>query len=126
MSDPPHAAERVLIVEDDPATRSGLTELVRAWGFTAEAAGDGAEALEKVTAFRPSIIVTDLVMPNMSGARLGKEIQTRWPAIKLLFVSGFPRGEFRQAGSPVAGVPVLHKPFTSQQIVKAVRDLLDG
>ena len=75
MSDPPHAAEHVLIVEDDPATRSGLTELVRAWGFTAEAAGDGAEALEKVTAFRPSIIVTDLVMPRMSGIELLKALQ---------------------------------------------------
>ena len=57
-----HTAERVLIVEDDPATRSGLTELVRAWGFTAEEAADGAEALDKVTTFRPSIIVSDLVM----------------------------------------------------------------
>ena len=65
-----HTAERVLIVEDDPATRSGLTELVRTWGFTAEEAADGAEALEKVTVFRPSIVVTDLVMPRMSGIEL--------------------------------------------------------
>src|SRR5690349_22685001 len=70
-----HAAERVLIVEDEPATRSGLTELVRAWGFTAEEASDGAEALEKITAFRPSIVVTDLVMPRMSGIELLKALQ---------------------------------------------------
>ena len=62
-----HTAERVLIVEDDPATRTGLAELVRTWGFTADAAADGAEALEKITIFRPSIVVTDLVMPGMSG-----------------------------------------------------------
>ena len=71
MADPTsHSAERVLIVDDDPATRNGLTELVRAWGFTAESAGDGAEALERVTDFRPSIIVSDMVMPRMSGLDL--------------------------------------------------------
>ena len=70
-----HSAERVLIVEDDPATRSGLTELVRTWGFTAEEAADGTEALEKVTSFRPSIVVTDLVMPRMSGIELLKALQ---------------------------------------------------
>src|SRR6188508_1402264 len=64
------AGERVLIVEDEPATRLGLTELVRTWGFTADAAADGQEALEKITAFRPSIIISDLVMPRMGGLDL--------------------------------------------------------
>ena len=50
--------ERVLIVEDDPATRIGLTELVRAWGFQTEEAADGEEAMQKVTTFRPAIIVS--------------------------------------------------------------------
>ena len=54
--------ERVLIVEDEPSTRLGLTELVRTWGFTADSAGDGEEALRRITVFRPSIIISDLVM----------------------------------------------------------------
>jgi len=82
-----HAAERVLIVEDDPATRSGLTELVRTWGFTAEAAADGAEALEKVTAFRPSIVVSDLVMPKMSGIELLKALQPENENIKVILLT---------------------------------------
>ena len=82
-----HAAERVLIVEDDPATRSGLTELVRTWGFTAEAAADGAEALEKITAFRPSIVVTDLVMPSMSGIELLKALQPEIENIKVILLT---------------------------------------
>ena len=82
-----HAAERVLIVEDDPATRSGLTELVRAWGFTAEEAADGAEALEKVTAFRPSIVVTDLVMPSMSGIELLRALQPEIENIKVILLT---------------------------------------
>jgi DNA-binding NtrC family response regulator len=82
-----HTAERVLIVEDDPATRSGLAELVRTWGFTAEAAADGAEALEKITIFRPSIVVTDLVMPRMSGLELLKALQPEGDTIKVILLT---------------------------------------
>jgi DNA-binding NtrC family response regulator len=64
------SSERVLIVEDEPSTRAGLTELVRTWGFTTDSAGDGEEALQKATSFRPSIIITDLVMPRMDGLDL--------------------------------------------------------
>ena len=64
------SAERVLIVEDEPSTRVGLTELVRTWGFTGDSAADGHEALERVTVFRPSIIISDLVMPRMGGLDL--------------------------------------------------------
>jgi len=64
------SGERVLIVEDDPSTRLGLTELVRTWGFTAEAAANGEEALERVTDFRPSIVISDMVMPRMGGLEL--------------------------------------------------------
>src|SRR5712691_3390332 len=63
-------AERVLIVEDDAAARVGLEQLVRSWGFIAESAADGEEALEKVTTFRPAIVITDLVMPRMDGLAL--------------------------------------------------------
>jgi DNA-binding NtrC family response regulator len=62
--------ERVLIVEDDPTTRTGLTELVRTWGFTADSAADGEEALQRITVFRPSIVISDLVMPRMGGLEL--------------------------------------------------------
>ncbi len=64
------SGERVLIVEDDPSTRLGLTELVRTWGFTSESAANGEEALERVTSFRPSIVISDMVMPRMGGLEL--------------------------------------------------------
>ena len=69
-TDPKIAAERVLIVEDDGAARVGLEQLVRSWGFIADSACDGEEALEKVTSFRPAIVITDLVMPRMDGLAL--------------------------------------------------------
>jgi DNA-binding NtrC family response regulator len=64
-----------LIVEDDPATRGGLAELVRTWGFAVEAAADGEEALRLVTSFRPAIVVSDLMMPRMGGLQLLKALK---------------------------------------------------
>src|SRR4030095_14822574 len=69
------AGERVLIVEDEPSTRLGLTELVRTWGFITDSAGDGEEALQRLPVFRPSIIISDLVMPRMGGLDLLKALQ---------------------------------------------------
>jgi DNA-binding NtrC family response regulator len=69
----PHSkavAERILVVEDEPAARVGLEQLVKSWGFVAESAGDGEEGLEKVTTFRPAIVITDMVMPRMDGLAL--------------------------------------------------------
>jgi DNA-binding NtrC family response regulator len=71
----PPAPERVLIVEDDPATRSGLAELVQNWGFLTDEAPDGETAMRKITTFRPAIIVSDLVMPRMGGLELLRALQ---------------------------------------------------
>jgi CheY-like chemotaxis protein len=59
--------EKVLIVEDEPHALSGLAELVSGWGYRTETARDGLEALEKVNAWQPGIIVSDLKMPRMDG-----------------------------------------------------------
>jgi DNA-binding NtrC family response regulator len=67
--------ERILIVEDEPSTRLGLTELIRTWGFTTESAEDGEDALRQITSFRPSIIVSDLVMPRLDGLGLLRALQ---------------------------------------------------
>ena len=69
------SGERILVVEDDRAARIGLTELIRAWGYVAEDAADGEEALQKITTFRPGIVLTDLVMPRMDGLGLLRALQ---------------------------------------------------
>src|SRR5579864_2712230 len=66
--------ERVLIVEDEENERTGLAELVSAWGYRAETAKDGAEGLEKVSSWTPSLVVTDLKMPRMGGLELLERI----------------------------------------------------
>jgi DNA-binding NtrC family response regulator len=62
--------EKVLIVEDEPHARTGLTELVASWGYRAECAADGAEGFERVLQWSPGIVVTDLKMPRMDGMEL--------------------------------------------------------
>src|SRR5690349_18214510 len=79
--------ERVLIVEDDAAARVGLEQLVKSWGFIAESAGDGEEALEKVTTFRPAIVISDLVMPRMDGLTLLRALHQQGAEVTTLLLT---------------------------------------
>ena len=83
----PSVAERVLIVEDDPAARIGLEQLVKSWGFLAESASDGEDALAKVTTFRPAIVITDLVMPKLDGLGLLRALQSQGADVTTLLLT---------------------------------------
>ena len=120
------SGERVLIVEDEPSTRLGLTELVRTWGFTTDSAADGEEALQRITVFRPTIIISDLVMPRMSGRELGQEIARRFPGLPVLFMSGYTGEDVRSRGLLEGSAPFVQKPFTPEALARRVRTLLDG
>ena len=119
------SGERVLVVEDEPATRLGLTELVRTWGFMADSAADGEEALQKITAFRPSIVISDLVMPRMGGRELAHRLRARQPTIKVIYMSGYEAGHGRpHILDP--DIPHLQKPFGPDMLARKVREVLDG
>ena len=62
--------EKVLIVEDEENERTGLAELISAWGYRTETARDGAEGLDKIGAWSPAIVVTDMKMPRLGGLEL--------------------------------------------------------
>jgi len=79
--------EKVLIVEDEENERTGLAELISAWGYRAETARDGAEGLEKVSSWSPSIVVTDLKMPRMSGLELLERIAHEAQTIAVIVVT---------------------------------------
>src|SRR5205807_6105857 len=80
-------SERILIVEDEPAARNGLEQLVKSWGFVAESACDGEEALQKVTTFRPAIVITDMVMPRMDGLALLRALQQQGADVTTLLLT---------------------------------------
>ena len=115
------AGERVLIVEDDPATRSGLAELVGAWGFQTEEAADGEEGLQKVTTFRPAIIVSDLVMPRMGGHELLRALKDQLSDITFVLLTAQGTVESAVEAIKEGAYDYLSKPVDPQRL----RILLD-
>jgi DNA-binding NtrC family response regulator len=110
------ADERVLIVEDEPSTRVGLTELVRTWGFTADSASDGREALDKVTSFRPSIIISDLVMPGMGGLELLRALREEGTALTTVLLTAQGTVETAVEAIKEGAYDYLTKPIEPQRL----------
>src|SRR5688572_10215242 len=110
------AGERVLIVEDDPATRSGLAELVQAWGFQTDEAPDGEEALRKVTTFRPAIIVSDLVMPRMGGLDLLRSLKDQLSDMTLILLTAQGTVESAVEAIKDGAYDYLTKPVDPQRL----------
>src|ERR1700694_1966864 len=79
--------ERVLIVEDEENERTGLAELVSGWGYRTDTAADGVEALEKIPAFAPSIVITDVKMPRMGGMELVERLADLAQSIAVVMVT---------------------------------------
>ena len=111
-----HAAERVLIVEDDAAARVGLEQLVRSWGFLAEAAVDGEDALEKVTSFRPAIVISDLVMPRLDGLGLLRALQTQGADVTTLLLTAQGTVETAVEAMKEGAYDYLTKPIDIQRL----------
>ena len=89
-NDSTQAAEtaiRVLVVEDEASARLGLTELIRTWGFLAEAASDGVDALGKITTFRPVVVLADLVMPRLDGLGLLRALKDELHDLTYLMIT---------------------------------------
>jgi DNA-binding NtrC family response regulator len=108
--------ERVLIVEDDPATRIGLAELVGAWGFTTDEAGNGEEAMQKVTTFRPAIIVTDLLMPRMGGLDLLRALKDQLSDLTLILLTAQGTVESAVEAIKEGAYDYLSKPVDPQRL----------
>ncbi len=114
---PPAHGERVLIVEDDPATRTGLSELVQAWGFYTDEAADGEDALRKVTTFRPAIIVSDLVMPRMGGRELLKSLRDQLSDITFILLTAQGTVESAVEAIKDGAYDYLSKPVDPQRLL---------
>ncbi len=113
---PPVGGERVLIVEDDPSTRSGLAELVHAWGFYTDEAADGEEAMRKITTFRPAIIVSDLVMPRMGGRELLRALHDQLSDITFILLTAQGTVESAVEAIKDGAYDFLSKPVDPQRL----------
>ena len=112
----PAVTERVLIVEDDPSTRLGLTELVRNWGYLADSAEDGEDGLQKITSFRPAIVVTDLVMPRMDGQQLLRALREQDPDIAVVILTAQGSVESAVEAIKDGAYDYLTKPVDPQRL----------
>jgi len=124
----PRGSETVLIVEDDRTVRLLASEMLEMSGYTVLEAGDGPEALEVVHRHgRPiDLLLTDVVMPQMSGRELAEGIATIHPGIRVLYMSGYTEGVIAHHGVLDSGVAYLQKPFTTDALARKVREALDG
>jgi two-component system, cell cycle sensor histidine kinase and response regulator CckA len=120
--------ETVLIVEDDDALRTVACRALRQCGYEVLVASDGAEALEHCSRHQGGLhlVVTDMVMPEMSGIELAESIALRYPEIRVLLMSGYTRDETARRGIASERYAFLEKPFTPSKLAARVRELLDG
>jgi DNA-binding NtrC family response regulator len=113
----PHSvAERILIVEDDAAARVGLEQLVKSWGFVAESAADGEEALDRVTSFRPAIVISDLVMPRLDGLGLLRALQSQGADVTTLLLTAQGTVETAVEAMKEGAYDYLTKPVDIQRL----------
>jgi DNA-binding NtrC family response regulator len=110
------SGERVLIVEDEPTTRLGLTELVSTWGFTTDSAADGQEALQRITTFRPSIVISDLVMPRMGGLELLRALKEEGNAMTVVILTAQGTVETAVEAIKEGAYDYLTKPVEPQRL----------
>jgi PAS domain S-box-containing protein len=118
--------ETVLVVEDSLPLRSILSEYLSRGGFHVVEAGDGLEALKLVEGGEGTIhlLLTDVVMPGMSGRELADELTSRVPTLKVLFMSGYTDDAIVHHGIIEPGVALISKPFTREQLFARLEQVL--
>lgn len=113
---------RVLVVDDDAAVRTSTTRMLRTLGYEVLTAADGAEAEALVNRREVAfdVLVCDLAMPNKSGPEVARSIRHLYPEIKVLFVSGYPRGAERE----LPAESFLQKPYDREALARKLAALV--
>ena len=120
--------ETILLVEDDEAVRRLGHRVLTARGYQVLVARDGQEALRIVQSHTQPIdlLLSDVVMPRMSGRELADTLRQRRPNARVLFLSGYTETAIEHRGVLAAGSAFLQKPFTPNVLARRVRELLDA
>ncbi len=121
-------AETVLLVEDESQVRKLVYEVLQSRGYRVLAAKDALEAvpLEENYPDRIDLLITDVVMPGMSGRELAQHLSATRPQTKVLFVSGYTDDALLRHGATTPGTAFLQKPFALEDLLRRVRALLDA
>ncbi len=127
-SGPARPGETVLVVEDEPELRDLLRTRLVSEGYVTLAAGDGLEALEIASRHggRIDVLLSDVVMPHLSGPELARRFRARFPGVIVLFMSGYSEEAVAQQGALVDGAMVIEKPHGLDSMAALIRSLLDA
>jgi len=122
------AGETVLIVEDEDAVRNLLLSVLQPEGYTVLAAASGQEALQLCQTYEGSIhlLMTDVVMPGMSGPELVKRLVGKCRKVRVLYMSGYTDNAIVHHGVLDPGIAFLEKPFTPLAALRKVREVLES
>jgi two-component system cell cycle sensor histidine kinase/response regulator CckA len=124
----PRGTETILVVEDDPAVQSLTRRMLERQGYRVIVASNGAEALERVVerGAEFALVITDVVMPEMSGGELAARLAHTHPELRVMFMSGYTDDVIVRRGLLDASASFLQKPFTAASLGSSVRDALDA
>ncbi len=124
--EPPHGTETLLLVEDANYVRGLVRDILEEYGYQVLEAENGTRAMAVASAHDGPIdlLLSDMVMPGMSGRKLAETIQGVRPCIKVLFMSGYSEEATLQAGAGSRGRTFLQKPFTPEALGWKVREVL--
>ena len=126
-------SEVILVVDDEPSLLSMLSKILQANGYQVLLAGDGQEGLKQlslhphVDLLLTDIMLTDIMLPGgMNGRQVADAAKRENAALKVLFMSGYPRDAIVEQGRLEPSARLLSKPFNPTTLVQAVREILDG
>ncbi|HWN18273.1 MAG TPA: ATP-binding protein [Gemmatimonadales bacterium] len=119
--------ETVLVVEDEDGVRELLWQILTEHGHTVLEARHGRDALGVASGYGHAIqlVVTDVVMPEMGAGELVDALLAERPELKVLYISGYTDDEVMRRGITERGAAFMHKPFTSVELMRKVREVLD-
>ncbi len=118
------AAHRVLVVDDEPNIVDVIGMALRFQGFEVESAGTGAAALAAVPAFRPDIIVLDVMLPDMEGFDVAERLGARQARVPIVFLTARDATQDKIRGLTLGGDDYVTKPFSLEELIARIRSIL--
>ena len=124
----PSGTETILVVEDDKLLREFICEVLMTNGYSIISASNGSEALDLALQHKNKIdlLLTDVVMPGMSGRTLAAQMMESHPAMKILYMSGYTENAIVHHSVLDRGVELIQKPFTIGMLARKVREILEN
>jgi CheY-like chemotaxis protein len=115
---------RIVIADDDGGVRAFLSSVLEGAGYSVIGAEDGAAAIQALTSVQADLLITDLVMPGQEGIETIRSVRQTWPDLRIVAISGAFYGQFLRTAEVLGAKAVLQKPIRPDDLLRAVREVL--